>query len=147
VYLPAIRQDMEAKSEPLEEISQGSELVLLVDDEDILMEMGRDILQSLGYQVTATTDSRKALEIFRSGHNQFDLVITDMTMPGMTGADLSKEILKLRSDIPIVLCTGFSELINEEKAKGLGIREFLMKPLNIRDLAEVIRKVLGKTDL
>jgi PAS domain S-box-containing protein len=144
VYIPAIRQDTEATSVPIEAISEGSELVLFVDDEDILMEMGRDILQSLGYQVTATTDSRKALEIFRNQHDHFDLVITDMTMPGMTGADLSKEILKIQPNIPIVLCTGFSELINEEKAKGLGIREFLMKPLNMRDLAEVIRKVLRK---
>jgi CheY-like chemotaxis protein/anti-sigma regulatory factor (Ser/Thr protein kinase) len=144
VYLPAVKQDTEAILEPFQAISQGSELLLFVDDEDILMEMGKDILQSLGYQVTATTDSRRALEIFRSGSDQFDLVITDMTMPGMTGADLSKEILKIRPDIPIILCTGFSELINEEKAKGLGVREFLMKPLKMKDLGEVIRKVLGK---
>jgi two-component system, cell cycle sensor histidine kinase and response regulator CckA len=146
VYLPATGQDKEAKLGPPQAISKGSELVLFVDDEDTLMEMGRDMLENLGYQVTATTDSRKALEIFHSRPSQFDLVITDMTMPGMNGADLSKEILKSRPDIPIILCTGFSELITEEKAKRLGIREFLMKPLNMRSLAEIIRKVLGKKD-
>jgi PAS domain S-box-containing protein len=146
VYLPAFGEDTEAKLDPPEIISEGSELVLFVDDEDILMEMGRDILENLGYQVTATTDSHNALEIFQSRCNQFDLVITDMTMPGMTGVDLSKEILKIRPDIPIILCTGFSELVTERKAKGLGIREFLMKPLNVRSLAEVIRKALRKKD-
>jgi PAS domain S-box-containing protein len=146
VYLPAMGQDMEVKLELPQAIFEGTEQILLVDDEDILMEMGRDMLETLGYQVTATTDSCKALEIFQSRCNQFDLVITDMTMPGMTGADLSKEILRIRPNIPIVLCTGFSEIITEEEAKGLGIREFLMKPLNMRSLAEIIRMVLRNKD-
>ena len=86
----------------------GTERVLFVDDEEILVELWGDILENLGYTVTATTESAKALEIFLSRPDRFDLVITDMTMPGMTGIDLSKEILGLRPAIPIILCTGFS---------------------------------------
>jgi CheY-like chemotaxis protein len=144
VYLPAIGRGIESMVGQAEVVPEGSERVLFVDDEEILMEMGRDMLDALGYQVTTAANGIKALEVFRSRCDQFDLLITDMTMPGMTGADLSKEILKIRPDIPIILCTGYSEIMTEEKAKELGIREFLMKPMTMKHLAEVIRKVLDR---
>jgi CheY-like chemotaxis protein len=106
--------------------------------------MGRDMLEGIGYQVTATTSSTDALEIFRSDPYRYDLVVTDMTMPGMTGKDLAGELLRIRPDIPIVLCTGFSGLINEEEAKERGIRAFLLKPLYLRDIAGTLRKVLDE---
>lgn len=146
VYLPAIVEMAEPREEGGDAIQGGSERILYVDDEEILMEMGRDILEELGYQVTALTNSRKALELFRAQPDAFDLVMTDMTMPGLTGADLSQEILQLRPDIPIILCTGLSEIINEEKAMAMGIREFAMKPLSLRNIAELMRKALGREE-
>jgi len=122
----------------------GSERILFVDDEAILMEMGCDILEELGYRVTGVTSSTEALELFRAQPDQFDLVMTDMTMPGMTGAELSQEILQIRADLPIILCTGLSEMINEEKAKAMGIREFAMKPLGLRNIAQITRKALER---
>jgi len=86
------------------------------------------------------------LELFRARPGEFDLIMTDMTMPGMTGADLSREILQIRPDIPIILCTGLSEIINEDKAMAMGIREFVMKPLNLRNIAELVRRALGKEE-
>lgn len=144
VYLPAITDLAEAGEESSEPLAGGDERILFIDDEEILMEMGRDILEELGYRVTAATNSQKALERFRARPGEFDLVMTDMTMPGMTGADLSREILQIRPDIPIILCTGLSEMINEEKAMAMGIREFVMKPLNLRNIAELVRRALGK---
>jgi CheY-like chemotaxis protein len=88
--------------------------------------------------------SLEALELFRSQPDAFDLVITDYTMPQMTGAGLAIEMLRIRADIPIVLCTGFSNMISEEKAKEIGICAFIMKPLIRRNLAEVIRRVLDE---
>jgi PAS domain S-box-containing protein len=144
VHLPAILDHPGPEEESSEAIPEGSERILFVDDEDILMELGRDLLADLGYQVVAAMDSNKALEIFRAQANQFDLVITDMTMPGMTGLDLAREILKIQPDIPIILCTGFSELITEEKAKEMGVREFLMKPFRTKDIADLIKKALKR---
>jgi CheY-like chemotaxis protein len=100
------------------------------------------ILERLGYEVTTRTSSIEALELFRTKPDQFDLVITDMTMPKMMGDKLAKELMKVRPDIPIVLCTGFSQRISEEKAKGMGIKAFSMKPFVMRDLAETVRKGL-----
>ena len=94
--------------------------------------------------MTAVTDSTEALKTFSSDPSRFDLVITDQTMPGMTGVQLAKELLKIRPDIPIILCTGHSETVSPEMAKEAGIREFLMKPLAKQELAEAVRRVLDK---
>ena len=144
VYLPAIANTVEASLGVHVSIPKGNERILFVDDEETLTTMWCDILDSLGYKVTVAPESVNALEIFRDTPDRFDLVITDMTMPGMTGMDLSEEILKLRPGMPIILCTGFNELVTEEKAKAMGIRAFAMKPVNLRDLAVLIRKVLEK---
>ncbi len=143
VHLPAISHDAAPRIEPTEVIPEGGrEHILFVDDEEILRDMARDILGELGYEVTAARDGVEALGIFRTQAHCFDLVITDMTMPGMTGADLSRQVLRLRPEIPIILCTGHSDLIVEDEAKALGVREFLMKPYSISVIAELIRRVL-----
>ena len=106
--------------------------------------MGKKILEALGYRVVAKTSSTEALEAFRAHPDEFDLVITDQTMPHMTGKILAKELMRIRPDIHIILCTGYSEVITEEKAKAMGIREFVMKPIVTRDMAKTIRNVLDK---
>ena len=102
----------------------GNERILIVDDEDILVELNKQRLSKLGYEVVATTSSIDALDIFRKGPDTFDLVITDQTMPNLTGIDLASELLKIRATIPIILCTGHSETVSSEKAKEAGIRHF-----------------------
>jgi CheY-like chemotaxis protein len=118
------------------------ERVLLVDDEQAIVEVGKNILEHLGYEVIARTSSVEALELFKVAPERFDLVITDMTMPNMRGDRLAQEILRIRPGIPIILCTGFSESISEERAKALGIRAFVMKPLTMKELANAMRRVL-----
>jgi CheY-like chemotaxis protein len=122
----------------------GNERILFIDDEQTLVDVGKQILRQLGYQVTIRTSSIEALKLFRAHPQQFDLVITDMTMPNMMGDKLAKELMGIRADIPIVLCTGFSEHITEEAAKEIGIREFAMKPLVTSDLAKTIRRALDR---
>ena len=106
------------------------------------MDAIQPILEKLGYKVTARTSSTEALELFRHNHGGFDLVITDMTIPDMTGKELAQEMMSFRSDIPIILCTGFSEQIREKRAKDMGIRGFVMKSIVMREMANRIREVL-----
>ncbi|MBW2168987.1 MAG: response regulator, partial [Deltaproteobacteria bacterium] len=144
VYLPRIKEAKEMAEDESRPgvIPTGHERVLFVDDEPALVEIGKQMLERLGYEVTTRTSSIEALELFKAKPDRFDLVITDMTMPHMTGERLARELMKIRPDIPIILCTGFSERISEEKAKGMGIKAFVMKPLVMRDLANTVRKVL-----
>ncbi len=146
VYLPAIqgkgaREEVLAAAAPL---PRGRGRILIVDDEESLARVLARMLAGLGYAVDTVCDSREALRLFADTPGDFDLVLTDMAMPGLTGAELTRQLLAIRADIPIILCTGFSEVINEEKAKALGIREFLLKPLLIDDVAQAVRRVLGK---
>ena len=126
-----------------EKLLTGTEHILLVDDEENIITMEEQMLERLGYQTTSCTGSIEALDTFRSDADRFDLVITDMAMPKMSGDRLAAELIKIRSDIPIVLCTGFSEILSEEKAASLGIKGFLLKPITMADLAQKIRQVLG----
>lgn len=143
VYLPRTDPEQETASEKvLDCVSERHERILFIDDEEHIAEVSGELLSYLGYEVTINTDSLEALKIFRSRSDQFDLVITDMTMPNMTGLELSEELMKIRSDIPIILCTGFSELISEENANEMGIRAFIMKPFIKEELAQTIRQVL-----
>lgn len=135
VLNPEIRQP--------DQIKTGTEKILFVDDEPMFMETGMDILESLGYTVTAERDSREALKKFQAAPQDFDLVITDQIMPYLSGDDLTKEFLAIRPDIPIILCTGHSDQIDEEKAKSIGIKEYVMKPIGRKDISQIIRKVLG----
>jgi PAS domain S-box-containing protein len=121
-----------------------NERILFIDDEHALVDTGQQILKNLGYEVTISTSSVEALELFRKEPERFDLVVTDMTMPGMTGDMLAKELGRIRPDIPIILCTGFSEYITEERAKEMGIRELVLKPLMASDLARIIRRALDQ---
>ena len=123
-------------------IPRGHERILFVDDEEDLAAMGDEMLTDLGYHVTAKTGAREALALFRLDPSRFDLVITDQTMPEMTGVELAKEILALRADMPIIMCTGFSPLVDGDTAKAAGIRGFAMKPLTKKEIAMTIRKVL-----
>lgn len=131
----------EAASE--QPIPTGTERVLIVDDEEALAEMGQEILEELGYRVTAKTSSAEALSLFRAGPDQFDLIITDQTMPELTGVELAREIMAIRQDIPIILCTGFSRLVDVDSAKELGIRALAIKPLTKREIARTLREVLA----
>jgi len=123
-------------------IPRGNENILLVDDEEQVIKLARKVLIKLGYNVHARTSSLEALALFRSKPESYDLVITDMTMPNMTGIDLTQALMEIRPDIPIILCTGFSAMIDEAKAKALGIRAFVMKPIMKRKMARIIRQVL-----
>jgi len=142
-YLPVAQQTAENEGKENEPLPQGSEHILFVDDEEVLAEMLQNMLERLGYRVTVRTSSVEALMTFRNNPDLFDLVITDQTMPGLTGLDLARRILTLRPDMPIILCTGYSTLISEEEAKGHGIREFALKPLTKKDMAMLIRRVLN----
>ncbi|SPF43037.1 PAS/PAC sensor hybrid histidine kinase (fragment) [Syntrophobacter sp. SbD1] len=142
VFLPGIEKADVEVCEAFHIPPAGSERILLVDDEEALVDLGKEILETLGYQVTAMTSSLDALEIFRVQPYAFDLVITDMTMPSLTGRELAKKIIALRSDTPIILSTGFCDLVNEKQSKEAGILEFIMKPYEIRTLACAIRKAL-----
>ncbi|MBF0204537.1 MAG: response regulator, partial [Desulfamplus sp.] len=122
----------------------GREKVLFVDDEELLIEMTQQMLELLGYNITSYSSSIKALESFRANPDKFDIVITDMAMPHMSGDKLATELLKIRPDIPILLCTGFSELMSEKKALSMGIKGFLMKPVSMVDFAHSIRGILDK---
>ncbi|MFH1350902.1 MAG: response regulator [Pseudomonadota bacterium] len=114
-----------------------------MDDEKAAVDAIQPMLENLGYRVTARTSSIEALEAFRGTPDAFDLVITDMTMPNMTGKDLARELMAIRPDIPIILCTGFSEQIDERRAREMGISAFVMKPIVMRQMANTIREVLN----
>jgi CheY-like chemotaxis protein len=142
VYLPKLESGETLEEEVLAPILRGNERILLVDDEETLVNAVKQMLEHLGYKVTATTNSAEALSLFLQRPEDFDLVITDYTMPNMTGDDLAKEIMQIRPDVPIILCTGFNEQINEQAAKSMGIRALIMKPVSLRGIAKVIYEVL-----
>ena len=147
VTLPALSGDHPLlQTPPIENIPIGSERILFVDDEIMLSEMTESMLQRIGYHVTVRHSSLEALSSFQNDPNAYDLVITDQTMPGMTGMDMARRMLQIRPDLPIILCTGYSTLISEEKAKSFGIKGFAMKPVTQKDIAIIIRKVLDGED-
>ncbi len=123
----------------------GEEHILLVDDEEAIVKLELQMLNRLGYKVTTRVNSHEALNAFKANPHNFDLVVTDMTMPGMTGYQLAQEILSVRSDIPIIICTGFSEQINKSQAEMIGVKSFLMKPVIKSNMAQVVRKVLDES--
>ena len=144
VYLPLILDEEREEKESEEPLPTGSERILFIDDEEVLLEIGSQILEQLGYEVVPEKNSMQALVLFRAEPDKFDLVITDMTMPHMTGDKLARELMTIRPNIPVILCTGHSRLVSEEKAQEIGIKAFVMKPLVMRNLAETVRKVLDE---
>ncbi|MFZ2448805.1 MAG: PAS domain S-box protein [Syntrophobacteraceae bacterium] len=144
VYFPraeTVQTPLVNRSAPL---PSGKGLVLVIDDEKAIVDMLKEMLESLGYNVAGRYSSGDALQAFRARPDIFDLVITDLTMPHMTGTDLAKEMLKIRADTPIILCTGFSETVDENRTRLLGIKGFLMKPVALRDLAVTVNRVLSQ---
>ncbi len=143
VYLPVFKSSFEdEKTQINKQIQIGTEQILLVDDEEAIHTMEKSMLERLGYKVTSYTSSIEALGAFKVNPGTFDLVITDTAMPNLPGDKLSVELIKIRPDIPILLCTGFNENISEEKAASLGIKGFLLKPIAMKDLSQKIREVL-----
>jgi len=144
VYLPLIdtRPDETPAISTEQDIPNGNESVLLVDDEEDVVEMMHLMLEKLGYQVISRNSSIEALDTFRKQPKKFDLVITDQTMPEMTGLELARQLILIRPDIPVILSTGYSETIGEDNAKALGIGAYVMKPVRVREVAVKIRKLL-----
>lgn len=144
VFLPRIESTAGAEIETRKAILTGQEHVLFVDDEESLVNMGKRMLEKLRYKVSGLTSSIEALKTFRSQPESFDLVITDLTMPDLTGDKLAKKLKCIRADIPIILCTGYSDLITEDMSKTIGIREFIIKPFAMHEMAQAIRRVLDE---
>jgi CheY-like chemotaxis protein len=142
LYLPAIEAESITPEDGVQLMVTGTEHILFVDDEDFQTDLGKRLLTRLGYRVTARTDSLVALGLFRQTPDEFDLVITDMTMPAMTGDVLAAKIISIRPDVPVIVCTGYSEKIDKESIKKIGIKEHAMKPLAMKDMAVMIRRVL-----
>jgi len=148
VFLPCIKNESEetAKENYPDCPEPGKERILVVDDEPMILQANDEILKKLGYKVVSLDSPEHALEMFRNDPYGFDLVLTDMTMPKLTGENLAKKMMVIRPEIPIILTTGYSELISPEKARSIGIRDFLMKPLTIDALSSSIRKILKAKD-
>jgi signal transduction histidine kinase/ActR/RegA family two-component response regulator len=144
IYFPVVEEAPVKETETSEKLPVGNERILFVDDEESNVYVGRNRLEQLGYQVETRMNPLEALDLFQATPNQFDLLITDMTMPQMTGDQLVKEILKLRPDMPAILCSGFNEKIDEEKATEIGIRQYIEKPYDKRFIAKIVRKVLDE---
>ena len=145
IVLPRVQAEKIEEHIVEREAPQGHESVLLVDDEAVLLNVGERILGSLGYRVTATSSAVEALELFSRNPADFDIVITDQTMPRLTGYELAQRIMQVRPGIPIILCTGYSDLVTAESALAGGIKAFVLKPLNRLAIAETIRRALGES--
>lgn len=145
VYLPLVAKSTEDQPTVEPALATGSERILFVDDEPPLGNIARQMLEKLGYAVTIRTSSLEALELFKAKPGAFDLVITDMTMPHMAGDKLARKLLSIRPDLPVILCTGFSENISPEHTEVLGVKAILMKPLDRAALADSIRQALGSS--
>jgi len=144
IFLPVVESEdaLEIKTE--EPLFYGTERILFIDDEEFQVDLGRQMLERLGYKVVTETSSLKALELFRNHPEDFDLVITDLTMPKMTGDELGKEFIAIRNDIPIIILTGYSQRITEDNIKRMGFKGFAMKPVVMKELAKKIREVLDQ---
>ena len=143
VLIPIVENGSEGEDNPSNVIPGGHERILFVDDEEILIETMKAILMQLGYDVDTRSSGVEALELLRRKPDRYDLIITDQGMPKMTGVQFAKALTKLRADIPIILCTGFSEVVSGEEARAIGIKGVILKPVLIGSLAETIRHVLG----
>jgi CheY-like chemotaxis protein len=144
VYLPSADEESgELSAEKVHMArSTGHEHILLVDDEDVIVQLESQMLKRLGYRVTTCSNGVEALAVFSENPEAFDLVITDLNMPRMTGDQLVRELIRIRPDIPMIICTGFSEKIGGDEAKAIGVKEFLMKPVAISEMSRTVRAVL-----
>jgi CheY-like chemotaxis protein len=146
ILLPKVEIYAKAGTQEIPVLPRGTESILFVDDEEGLVNIGKQMLERLGYNVVVRTSSIEALEAFRRQPEKYDLILTDQTMPHMTGMNLAREVLRIRPEMPIVLCTGFSEIITAESVKAMGIRKLLMKPLVMSDVALAVRHSLDSVE-
>ncbi len=145
MYFPKVDESIESDQIDYEALATGSERILIVDDDESLVEMTRRRVERLGYHVTTQTSSVAALDVFRSQPDAFDLIISDQTMPELTGDKLANKLMEIRPDIPIIICTGYSAQLDAEKANVIGVSAFIMKPVGNKELSRVIRKALSQT--
>ena len=129
-----------------ESIPRGNERILLVNDDETIVTSVKNMLERLGYKVTGFTDGEEALKVFSEKPSEFDLVITDHVMPHLTGEDIAPKMLRIRSDIPIILCTGNVDAISSEKAISMGLQGLIAKPFSVRECAELVRRVLDQKE-
>ena len=146
IYLPRIPEVLETQEIVKVPVAKGSECILFVDNESSICELFRENLKHLGYTTVTQTSSREALNMFLKAPDQFDLVITDLSMPQMNGERLAQELLSIRPDIPIILCTGFNQAFADEHVKAIGVQGSLLKPFTQSDVANTIRRVLDRVD-
>jgi len=144
IFFPKVEGNEVQVPESSEPATPKQEVILLVDDEKVMVDVTKQILERLGYAVVATTSSIVALEAFQEEPDEFDLVITDQTMPNMTGTQLAKELIAIRPDIPVILCSGYPENVNLEEVQSIGIKKFITKPISKQDIAALIREVLDR---
>jgi PAS domain S-box-containing protein len=142
ILFPAVKEKVGDEPKEAQELPTGNEKILFVDDEEPMVDLNQQRLERLGYNVIPKTDPLEALEFFRTNPYQIDLIISDMTMPHMTGDKLAQEILNIRPDMPIILCTGYSERMSEDRAQEIGIRKYIEKPIEKETLARSVREVL-----
>ena len=142
IYFPALEKMSEEEKKSEGQIKGGSEKILFVDDEESVVKLNHQLLERLGYQVQSTTKPLEALEWFKADPDQFDVIITDMTMPRLTGDRLAAEVLKIRPQMSVIICTGYSERMSTEKAEALGARKYLEKPIDLLNLASSLREVI-----
>jgi CheY-like chemotaxis protein/anti-sigma regulatory factor (Ser/Thr protein kinase) len=146
IYLPVV----DSQSSPVESVlavplpASGNEHILVVDDEEQVLNIITSILGGLGYVVTSKSSSQEALSLFKESKDDFDLLITDFIMPLMTGVDLCMQVKKIRPDMPVVLCTGYSDQVNDEILKQAGVDEFFLKPVTLQGLSQVVRQALDR---
>lgn len=144
VLLPRIQEAAHVEHDDVSPLPRGSERILFIDDEELLVHISKEMLETLGYSVVALQSSVEALDLFEHNPQGFDLVITDQAMPQITGYELAQKFIAIRPDIPIMLCTGYSETVSEEHALAAGIQGFVMKPIKLQDFANRIRTVLDR---
>jgi CheY-like chemotaxis protein len=143
ILLPKIENRIKEVKYNVSSIPKGKGRILFVDDDEDIVSLGQELLETLGYDFISRTASKEALEIFTSNPGEYDLIITEQSMPDMTGIKLTEEILKIRSDMPVILCTGFRDITSEEDFKEHGIRDIILKPIRLREIAEKINNILN----
>jgi len=147
IYFPVVDDNTPAeRAADGKALPGGSEKIMIVDDEAVIIRITQKILENLGYRISAYSSSQKALNAFRAHPEEYDMIITDMTMPKMNGIQLTRAILSIRDDVPIILCTGFSDLVTRESIKSLGIKKLIMKPVLRENLALAVREVLDSEE-
>ncbi len=143
IFFPQIEPKSVVKPNDYKDgLPTGKEKILVVDDEEHIVKLLKHLLENLGYTVTTASGAEEALVLFKSSPESFDLILTDMTMPNLTGAELSKRVLEISPETPIIMCTGYSDIIDRDKALEIGIKEFILKPFTCSELSKIIRKVL-----